>query len=172
MGELVRDPNEVALLAAEKEDENWTFRAWLKGRYGYDDKRLMSVVRDLADNVSSQIDCTECANCCRQLDTTLSGPDIERLARALGMDNSGFQAAYLQAEVEVGEASWRLPAPCPLLEGKLCRAYAARPDECRAYPHLHADFVAYSIRRIESTFVCPIVFNLVEGMKDVLSWRS
>jgi len=172
MSDLVRDPNEVALLAAEKEGENWAFRAWLKGRYGYDDEGLMSVVRDLADYVASQIDCTDCANCCRQLDTYLSDEDIERLARSLGVDNSEFQAAYLQAEAEVGEESWCLPAPCPLLEGKMCRAYAARPDPCRAYPHLHSDFIAHSIRRIEGTFICPVVYNVVEGMKDLLRWRS
>jgi Fe-S-cluster containining protein len=59
-----------------------------------------------------------------------------------------------------------------MLERNLCRTYAARPDECRAYPHLHADLIAHSIQRIEDTFVCPIVYNVMEGMKDVLGWRG
>lgn len=166
------DPDEVARRAAEKEDENWAFRTWLKGRYGYDDERLMRVVSKLAEDVSSQIDCTECASCCRQLDVYLGDRDVKRLASVLKMTVSALQSTYLQADVEPGEESWRLPAPCPLLEGSLCRTYAARPDECRAYPHLHADFVAHSIRRLEDTFVCPIVYNVVEGMKDELGWRG
>jgi Fe-S-cluster containining protein len=169
---LVSDPNKVARLAAQKEDENWAFRAWLKGEYDYDDEQLMLLVRELAAQVSSQIDCTKCANCCRQLDAYLEDKDVERLARALEMTLSAFRTMYLLPDVELGEKSWYLPAPCPLLDGNLCRVYAARPEECRGYPHLSADFVAHSIRRIQGTFVCPIVFNVVEGMKEVLDWRS
>jgi Fe-S-cluster containining protein len=172
MVDLVTDPDEVARRAAEKEDENWAFRAWLKGRYGYDDERLMRVVSKLAEHVSSQIDCTECANCCRQLDVYLEAGDVKRLAGVLEMTVSALQTSFLQADVEFEEKSWYLPAPCPLLEDNLCRTYAARPDECRAYPHLHADFVAHSIRRIEDAFVCPIVYNVVEGIKDALGWRD
>ena len=100
----------------------------------------------------------------------LEDGDVKRLAGVLEMTVSALQTTYLQADVELGEKSWHLPAPCPLLEGNLCRAYPARPDQCRAYPHLHADFVAHSIRRIEDTFVCPIVYNVVEGLKEVLGW--
>lgn len=172
MASLVSDPKRVARLAATKEDENWAFRAWLKGEYDYDDERLMLLVRELTSQVSSQIDCTGCANCCRQLDVYLEDADVERLAEALKMTLSAFRTTYLLPDVELGEKRWYLPAPCPLLDGNLCRAYAARPDECRGYPHLHADFVAHSIRRIQGTFVCPIIFNVVEGMKDVLGWCS
>jgi Fe-S-cluster containining protein len=166
----VTEPDKVARLAAAREDENWAFRVWLKGEYGYDDEQLMRMVCELADYVSAQIDCTDCANCCHQLDVYLKDGDVERLAGVLKMTVSAFRTAYLQADVELGEKGWHLPAPCPLLEGNLCRTYAARPDECRAYPHLHADFIAHSIRRIEDTFVCPIVFNVVEGLKDALGW--
>jgi hypothetical protein len=171
MSDWIGDPHETARLAAEKEDENWAFRAWLKGRYGFDDERLMCVVTKLAEDVSSQIDCTECANCCLQLDTYLDDGDLERLAGALEMTVSAFRTEFLESDVEPGDKSWCLPAPCPLLEGKLCRAYTARPDECRAYPNLQADFVSHSIGRIHATFICPIVYNVVEGMKDVLGWR-
>jgi hypothetical protein len=92
MSDLISDPNEVARLAATKEDENWAFRAWLKGRYDYDDERLMRVVSRLAENVSSQIDCTECANCCHQLDTYVKDGDVERLALACAVSNAGAQS--------------------------------------------------------------------------------
>jgi Fe-S-cluster containining protein len=57
-----------------------------------------------------------------------------------------------------------------LLEGTLCRFYEARPVSCREYPYLHRDFRAHSISRINSTFICPIVFNVVEQMKYALRW--
>jgi Fe-S-cluster containining protein len=166
MRPLVTDPGEVERLAIELEDENWDFRDWIKREYDFDDERLMSVVRDLADRIAAQIDCTQCANCCRTISPCLEDSDVARLALALGMTVPEVQDTYLQLEEEGG--TWRLPAPCPLLKGNLCSVYDARPDECREYPHLHNDFRAASISRINNTFICPIVFNVVQEMKAAL----
>lgn len=166
---LVTDPQEVELLAEEREDENWAFRDWIKLEFGFDDDRLMSVVNELTEEITAQIDCTECANCCRVTATRLEEEDIERLADALDMSVSAFREAYLEFDEEAG-GHWQMPAPCPLLEGNLCRVYEARPDSCREYPYLHNDFRAHSISRIHSTFICPIVFNVVEEMKYALRW--
>jgi len=169
MDELVTDPREVGRLAEEREDENWDFRNWIKLEFDFEDERLMSVVRDLADEITAQIDCTQCANCCEKTRTILEGDDISRLAVALDMTVPALQETYLEFEEDYG-GRWYLPAPCPLLEGKLCRVYEARPSSCREYPHLHNDFRAASISRINSTFTCPIVFNVVEDMKYALRW--
>jgi Fe-S-cluster containining protein len=170
MEQLVTDLDEVEYLAEELEDENWAFRSWIRYEYDFDDERLMSVVRDLADRITAQIDCTQCANCCRQTSAALEDADVERLAAALGLSVPDLQASTLEL-VEQGDEHWSLPAPCPLLEGNLCRVYEARPETCRAYPHLHNDFRAASISRINNTFICPIVFNVVQEMKAALRWR-
>ena len=166
---LVTDPQEVERLAEEREDENWAFRDWIKLEFDFDDERLMSVVPQLADEITAQIDCTQCANCCRKSDTEVDDADTQRLADVLGMTVQAFQETYLEFDEDWG-GRWLLPAPCPLLEGNLCRVYEARPQECREYPHLHNDFRAASISRIANTFICPIVFNVVEEMKYALRW--
>jgi Fe-S-cluster containining protein len=165
----VADPTEVQRLAEELQGENWTFRAWIKSGFDLDDEQLMSIVQWLAKEVTDQIDCTTCANCCQVLAPLLDQGDMQRLARALDLDVLTLQATYLRQD-ESGE--WELPAPCPLLDGKLCRVYHARPKPCREYPHLHNDFRAHSIARIEDTYICPIVFNVVEGMKVELDWYA
>jgi Fe-S-cluster containining protein len=170
MIDLVTDPQEVERLAEELEDENWEFRNWIKRTFDFDDERLMSVVRELADEITAQIDCTQCANCCRETATELGQEEIERLAAALGMSVADLRETYLEYEEDRG-GYWKLPAPCPLLDGNLCRVYEARPDSCREYPHLHNDFRSASIARINNTFICPIVFNVVEEMKRALRWR-
>jgi Fe-S-cluster containining protein len=169
MSDLVTDPEEVERLAEEREEENWEFRGWIKMEFGFDDERLMSVVRELADEITAQIDCTQCANCCRKTVTLVSEEEIERIANALGISVAAFQETYLEWDEDRG-GHWQLPAPCPLLEGNLCRVYGACPTSCREYPHLHNDFRASSISRIRSTYVCPIVFNVVEEMKYALRW--
>ena len=166
---LVTDPTKVQRLAEEIQDENWAFRAWLKSNLELDREQLMSVVHWLAESVTSQIDCTTCANCCQVLSPSLDQEDMQRLARALDLDIPTLQATYLRKD-DLGK--WELAAPCPLLDDKLCRVYDARPKTCREYPHMHSDFRAHSIARIKDTFVCPIVLNVVEGMKVELDWED
>jgi Fe-S-cluster containining protein len=169
MTKLVSDPGEVKRLAEEREEENWAFRNWIKMEFDFDDERLMSVVRELADEFTARIDCTQCANCCRETVTVVDEADMERLVAALGMTVPALCEAYLEFDEDYG-GRWLLPAPCPLLKGNLCRVYEARPQECREYPHLHNDFRAASISRIANTFICPVVFNVVEEMKYALGW--
>ena len=58
--EIVHDPREVEQLARQREDENWHFRAWIKG-HGPDDDKLNELVHELTDQVWAEIDCTQCA---------------------------------------------------------------------------------------------------------------
>jgi hypothetical protein len=164
---LVTSPTEVQRLAQELQDENWAFRAWIKSNSNLDDEQLMSVVHWLAEEVTAQTDCTACANCCQLLAPSLNRDDMIRLAQAVNLDVPSLQETYLRQD-RPGE--WELPAPCPLLDGNLCRVYDARPKPCREYPHLHSDFRAHSIARINDTLICPIVYNVVESMKVELDW--
>ena len=166
---LISDPAEVERLAEELAEENWAFRNWIKLSFGFDDRRLMSVVHRLTEDVTARIDCTACANCCRETPVLVDKADMERLARHLDSDVQTLRSTYLQRDEQ---KHWQLPAPCPLLAGNLCSVYDARPSTCRQYPHLHNDFRAHSIARIQETFICPIVFNVVEGMKAGLDWSG
>jgi Fe-S-cluster containining protein len=163
----LRDSAEVERPAEDLEDENWAFRSWLKSRCELDDDQLMAVVHRLTEDVTSRTDCTACANCCRKLSPSLGQGDMHRLARALDLEVPSLQATCLQVGMQ---GHWELPAPCRLLDGHLCRVYDARPRACREYPHLHNDFRSHSIARIQDTFVCPIVFDVVEAMKAELHW--
>lgn len=166
---LVTDPQKVKRLAEAREDENWDFRDWIRLEFGFDDERLMSVVNALTEEITAQIDCTQCANCCRMTTTRVEDNDMARLAAALDMSIPDLREMYL-IYVEDEGGYWQLPAPCPLLEENLCSVYEARPTACREYPFLHNDFRAHSISRIRNTFICPIVFNVVEELKDALGW--
>ena len=164
---LVIDPTEVQRLAEQLQDGNWALRAWIKSNFDLDEEELMSVVQWLAEDVIAQIDCTACANGCQVLSSALNPEDMQQLARALDLDIHSLQTTYLRQDKS---GKWELPAPCPLLNDNLCRVYDARPKPCREYPHLHSDFRAHSIARINDTLICPSVFNVVEGMKVELGW--
>jgi hypothetical protein len=50
--------------AKKREDENWAFRTFLKG---YDIKKLDTIVHMLFKQVLKEVDCTACANCCKEM---------------------------------------------------------------------------------------------------------
>ena len=67
-----------------KKDENWEFRAFLKG-YGIPLEEIDAIVHELFDYVSSEIDCTKCANCCKEVSPLLKENDIKKLCENIGM---------------------------------------------------------------------------------------
>jgi hypothetical protein len=58
------DIKKIKKISKKKEDENWEFRSFLKG-YDTDVEELDSIVQRLYYQVSAEIDCTACANCCK-----------------------------------------------------------------------------------------------------------
>lgn len=165
--EIVRDPKQVEQLAGQREDENWEFRAWIKG-HGPDDDALNELVQSLTDQVWAEMDCTQCANCCRVTSTAVVPDEFALLSRALGLSVEEFKASVLRFDNP--DKRWELPAPCPLLAGNLCRVYDDRPQPCRDYPNLHHDFRMHSIARFSNAEICPIVFNVIELLKLELRW--
>jgi len=167
---IEKDIKRIKELAAKKEDENWRFRSFLKG-VDLSVGELDAIVHRHNDEVSRQIDCGACGNCCKTILPTLSSDDINRLARELDTSTEDFISRYL-IPTEHGDEHTFNGTPCPLLSGKKCTVHAARPDACRSYPHLQKeDFVFRLIQAVDNCSICPIVYNVFERLKDEL-WDS
>jgi Fe-S-cluster containining protein len=113
------------------------------------------------------VDCTRCANCCKneRVTVTVNQPDIDRLAGHLGLSEEEFIRAYLEP---AKDGRYRIRGqPCPFLGGdSRCTTYAVRPDGCREYPHTDTEgFVFRTHRHTENTKHCPAVFWIVEGLR-------
>ncbi len=94
--------------------------------------------------------CTGCGNCCRKLRVAVTALDVKRLAAATGktaptlvewlapdaVDMSGEPGSFV--ELSEGRRLMVLAqsdGACALLDSDdSCRAYAARPRDCQAYP--------------------------------------
>jgi len=148
----------------EKAEENWQFRAFLKGS-DTPFRKIDRMVHSLYKEISSQIDCTDCANCCKEIGVVLDQEDIERLSKGLGISQVQLKKQYLVRGEEPGEFVFE-EKPCPLLKKNRCSCYNHRPKECRSYPHLDKkDFVLRLIGVIQNSSICPIVFNVYEHLK-------
>jgi len=158
------DLNRIKQLSEKKEDENWQFRAFLK-KSDMSLNRMDRIVHRLYEQVSSQIDCKSCSNCCKKIRVPLDQEDIEKLSKGLGISAVRFRRQYLVQSEESDEYVFK-EKPCPFLKDNRCSYYNYRPKECRSYPHLHKnDFVFRLIGVIQNSSICPIVFNVYEYLK-------
>ncbi len=141
----------MAEMARERDDENWRFRSLLKG-YDAEVEEIDATVHEIYREVSAQIDCTACANCCRVVSPILNMANIQRFSKGLGISVSKMMAEHIARHRKSDRFRFN-KKPCPFLEGNLCSNYDHRPEDCRSFPHLHkalpeqrkAGFIEYTI---------------------------
>jgi Fe-S-cluster containining protein len=160
---MVTDLVQIRRLGEKQREENTRFRAWLK-RHHFVERRL-SVI---AQQMEEQIDCTQCANCCRLATTQVQDRDIERLARYLGLTPKKCKQRYTVESAEEGRILRRTESGCIFLEGNLCSIYEARPRTCQLFPHLvkgNGSLLSRMWHMPDRAVYCPIVFNTLEQFK-------
>ena len=84
---LITDLEKIRQLGLLNEEENFDFRAFLKGQNPDDiDQRVHRLYKEISD----QIDCNKCANCCKKQTPGLSKKEAEQISRHLNMDLEDF----------------------------------------------------------------------------------
>ncbi|OFX85821.1 MAG: Fe-S oxidoreductase [Bacteroidetes bacterium GWF2_33_16] len=128
-------------------------------------KNLDDIVHQLHDEVFQDIDCLNCANCCKSISPTLYEKDIERLAKHLKIKPSQLVDEYLQIDEENDYVFRKQPCPFLLLDN-YCIVYESRPKACREYPHTDRKrFYQILDLTLKNTEVCPAAFDVVEKLK-------
>jgi len=165
---------QIRKLAEEKEDENWRFREFLKGRCELEPEEIDRRVFEITRRVWAGIDCTTCANCCREVRPTFSEEEVSRLARRLGIEPQQFVEKYLEPGERGDENPWQTrTTPCPFLKENRCSVYEDRPADCSGYPYFYApDFVSRTMSMIGRTSTCPIVYEVIEDLKKSLRFSA
>jgi hypothetical protein len=162
---------QIRTQAKAKEDENWKFRRFLKTQCDLELEEIDQHVFEATRRVWAGIDCTKCANCCREVKPEFSEEEVDRLARRLAITLKQFIDAYLDRS-EPGETTWTTrTTPCPFLKDNLCSVYEDRPSGCSGFPYLYKpDFVFRTIAMLERTSTCPIVYEVIEELKKSLGF--
>ena len=157
----------IKKIARQRKEENLKFRYFLK-HTGLSEKKIGKAVHRLNEEVSRQIDCCSCANCCITMTPVLSDHSIRRLAARLGMTDTQLKKTYLEYDKEEKYYAVRRK-PCPFLVDKKCSVYESRPDSCRSFPNIFEQgFTSRLLDVVENCEACPIVFNIYEGLKKEL----
>ncbi len=147
-------------LKVEKESKTF-FKNIKKSRF----RELDDAVHALHVEVSADMDCLTCANCCRTLGPRITDKDIERMARSLRMKPQEVVQTYLRVD-EDNDYVFR-SMPCPFLApDNYCFIYEDRPKACRDYPHTNRrKFHQIHSLSIRNAQTCPVVFQVIERLK-------
>ena len=161
------DLKKVEQLGQKRADENWEFRSFLKF-IDMEVEELDSIVHGIYKEVSAQIDCTKCANCCKETKPVLDQKDIERFSKGIDIAADEFKSQYIEIDEDSSEFYFN-KKPCPFLKDNLCSNYEFRPKDCKSYPHLDKkEFVFRLWDVVDNYSICPIVFNVYEILKEKL----
>jgi Fe-S-cluster containining protein len=160
---MITDLVQIRRLGRQKRNENFRFRAYLKS-HRHSDRRL----RRLGEEIEAQIDCRQCANCCRVTEVGITPRDVEKLAKFLGVTEEELLRDSTQRDEEGALILKRSEAGCVFLKDNLCTVYDARPQNCANFPHLVRGSGSIASRMwqfVDRAEYCPIVYNWMEQVK-------
>ena len=150
--------------------KNWQAKSAAKQK-GYkaflqraDKNAVLKELPALHDEAFQQIDCTQCANCCRNYSPRFKTPDIKRIAKLLQLKESDFIATYLRLD-EDGDYVVR-STPCPFLGAdNYCSIYEDRPSDCTRFPYTDEDVLVKRAQlTLKNSSFCPIVYYVLEKL--------
>jgi Fe-S-cluster containining protein len=151
----------IAEKAMEKEEENDHF---LYSLQQYDGAWLDGVVHGINKEVSKDIDCTDCGNCCSKLVINIAQEEITGLALYLDQPVEEVRNKYI--EESLAGNCFINAVPCHFFADKKCTIYEGRFTECRDFPHLHKNgFRERFLGTLLHYGSCPIIYNVVEQLK-------
>ena len=149
--------------------EHKKFLEWLRKK---PPKNLDYQVKEVHEQVSAEIDCLECANCCKTTGPLFTDKDIERIAKHLRMKIAVFEQKFLRTDEDQDKVLQNLP--CWFLgSDNLCSIYEVRPKACREFPHTDRKKI-YQINHLtlKNTIICPIAFTFVQKLEEKVGFRK
>lgn len=162
---MLTDLVQISRLGEKKRPENERFRKYLKS-HNWIEKHF----KRIAENVEEQIDCLECANCCRVATAKVTERDVQKLAKFLGVKPHVVVRDYTIEDPDEGHILKRDDATgCVFLSGNECTVYDARPSSCELFPHVVKGEGSIQTRMwqfIDRACYCPIVYNTLEAWKE------
>lgn len=134
-------------------------------------RKIDEAFHRLHEEVFEEIDCLQCANCCKTTSPIFYQADIERASKALRMKPGDFIEKYLT--IDEDKDFVLKSSPCTFLDNEnFCSIYESRPKACREYPHTNRKkMVQIADLTYKNTLVCPAVLEIVERLKSVLSHK-
>lgn len=129
---------------------------------------LPELVEKTDATVWKDINCMECANCCKTMTPTYTKADVVRISQHLRMKPKDFVNKWLVQEDDTRD--WvNKTQPCQFLADNKCTIYEVRPEDCAGFPHHDKKpFDEYNQTFINNLQRCPATFALVSRLKNIV----
>lgn len=126
------------------------------------------LVKKVDATVWQDVNCMECANCCKTMTPTFRAADVKRIAAHLSMTPKEFKDKWLIKEEDTGD--WvNKTQPCQFLVKNKCSIYDVRPADCAEFPHHNKKpFDAYNDTFKNNLPHCPATLTLVDRLKKAV----
>lgn len=133
-------------------------------------QRITRLFHELHEEVFSETDCLECANCCSTISPLITDKDVQKMAKELRTKPSDFTAVYLMVDDEHDFVFKSTPCPFLNQSDNKCSIYHSRPKACREYPHTHHPDMRKVLNiTCKNSFICPAVYLIVKKLEKMLS---
>ncbi len=143
-------------------DHQKQYKQWLQRA---DKNKVLKQLPDAHEAAFENINCLDCAACCKNYSPRFKTPDIKRISKHLKMKESVFIDTYLRLD-EDGDYVVK-SKPCPFLDSNnYCSIYDVRPSDCERFPYTDEDVLLKrpNITLKNATF-CPIVVFVLERLQ-------
>lgn len=136
------------------------------------DKKFIKGISKMVDEASvetwNEVDCLQCANCCKVMTPTFTDEDLKRISSYFQMSEQDFFEKWLVIDEDNGDRVNKIQ-PCQFLDLKtnMCTIYEIRPEDCRWFPHFqNRPFGDYNHVHEQNIEYCPATFTLVSKLKE------
>jgi len=126
---------------------------------------MPEIVASVDASVWRDVNCMECANCCKTMTPTFTKADIDRISKHLSITRREFRDRWLIKEEGTGD--WvNKTQPCQFLVDNKCSIYDIRPADCAEFPHHNKKpFDLYNDTFKNNLTHCPATLTLVDRLK-------
>lgn len=131
-------------------------------------KEVDQLFHEAHENAFQEIDCLECANCCKTTGPLFTQKDIERIAKHLRLSSQEFISQYLKVDEDNDYVLQS--TPCKFLdEANYCKIYSIRPRACAEYPHTNQSGMKGIMNlTLNNAMVCPAVAKMFDEIESRL----
>lgn len=159
---------DLPFIQTQANENSEKYKALKKKILAIPEKEFDALILPIAERITTQVDCTKCGNCCRQLNPPVREDEILQLAEKKGCSSREFATQFLHQNPKQ-DYFFLKQKPCIFLAETRCTIYESRPDSCADYPHLQSPGQKFRFgRTIEQAGTCSIVFHVLEEIYEKL----
>ncbi|MEO6406766.1 MAG: YkgJ family cysteine cluster protein [Ferruginibacter sp.] len=130
----------------------------------FDIKKDIKKLPELHEEAFTNINCLDCAACCKNYSPRFKTPDIKRISKHLKMKEGDFIETYLYLD-EDGDYVVKTK-PCAFLgNDNFCSIYEVRPSDCSRFPYTDEDvLLKRKAITLKNASFCPAVHFVLEKL--------